>query len=192
MPFGDFGMFVGADLACPTHGVPSDLAEFARYQRDNGRIASWRDDDFDALTRLVDLAGDVSDAAEAESLARSVLVHSDFNPKNILVDPDDLEVVGAARLGVRARRVDLHRLRQLHPVRARRRLVRADHEASSTAAPGHIRTRSARPSRRPVGAGRARRTACHRTPVRELATELLLAQARAGDLHAWPWDDPSR
>ena len=90
---GDFGMFVGADLGVSTHGVPLRPAEFARYQRDNGRIASWRDDDLDALLRLVDLAGDVSDAAEAESLASVGAGAQRLQPEEHPRRPRDLQVV---------------------------------------------------------------------------------------------------
>ncbi len=159
MPFGDFGMFVGADLGVSTHGVPSDLAEFARYQRDNGRIASWRDDDFDALTRLVDLAGDVSDAAAAESLARSVLVHSDFNAKNLLVDLETSQVCGV---------LDWEFAHAGSPYADLGNLTRFDREptlvestvATLVAARPEARRRPAPggPCRRPVGTARARRT----------------------------------
>ena len=47
-------------------------------------------------------------AAEAQhrldGVDRCCLVHSDFNPKNLMFDPDTLERPGPARLGVRARR----------------------------------------------------------------------------------------
>ena len=190
VPFGDFGMFVGADLGVSTHGVPSDLAEFARYQRDNGRIASWRDDDFDALTRLVDLAGDVSDAAEAESLARSVLVHSDFNAKNLLVDLETSQVCGVldwefAHAG--SPYADLGNLTRFdrEPTLVRSTVTTLVERAPKLAADPLIAGRAADLWALLELAGRV-----EPNPVCELATQLLQAQARSGDLHAWPWETP--
>ena len=53
-----------------------------------------RERDYHALVDLVDHAEDVSCRGRTESEGRTVLVHSDFNPKNILVDPETVEVVG--------------------------------------------------------------------------------------------------
>ena len=72
----------GPDLAVDDAGWPNDLLEFAQGYRDTGRLAAWSDRDWDALVELIDQAGDVLDEGEQ----RTVLVHSDFNPKNILVD----------------------------------------------------------------------------------------------------------
>ena len=50
-------------------------------------------------------------------VGRTCLVHSDLNPKNLLVDPGTLEVTGRARLGVRPLRPPVHRPRQPAPLR---------------------------------------------------------------------------
>jgi aminoglycoside phosphotransferase (APT) family kinase protein len=190
VPFADFGMFVGADLGVSRHAVPSDLAEFARHQRDSGRIASWRDDDFDALVALVDRAGDLSDAAAAEAESRYVLVHSDFNAKNLLVDLETSQLCGVldwefAHAG--SPYADLGNLT---------RFDRAPTLLETTVAT--LLERAPRLAADPLAAGRAADLwallelagRVESNPVCELATQLLQAQARTGDLHAWPWDTP--
>ena len=111
------GMFKDADLALTSEGMPTELTQWAQHFRDNGRFAGWPQQDWEALQALVDKAEHILDETWQQS-PRVVLVHSDFNPKNILVDPVDIGCRRPVGLGVRARRVDLHRLRQLHPVRA--------------------------------------------------------------------------
>ena len=190
VPFADFGMFVGADLGVSRHAVPSDLAEFARHQRDSGRIASWRDDDFDALVALVDRAGDLSDAAAAEAQGRYVLVHSDFNAKNLLVDLETSQLCGV---------LDWEFAHAGSPYADLGNLTRFDRDADVAGDDGRdpVGAGSA-PRRRPLAAGRAADLwalvelagRVESNPVCELATLLLLAQARSGDLHAWPWDTP--
>jgi aminoglycoside phosphotransferase (APT) family kinase protein len=87
------GMFADADLSLSTDGMPSDLTEWAQHFRDEGRLAAWQQRDWEALLHLVEEAQAVLDAAWQEN-PRVVLVHSDFNPKNILVEPSTGEVTG--------------------------------------------------------------------------------------------------
>src|SRR5262245_31802544 len=94
IPFLHEGTFDGPELVVSKEALPDDLTVFAEEQRAHGRLAAWTDQDYDALQWLIDEAGDVIDEADEESERRRVLVHSDFNPKNILVDPDEGFVVG--------------------------------------------------------------------------------------------------
>ena len=69
------------------------------------------------------------------------------------------------------------------------RLIEPLIEAFVDAAPGHVRTRRRCAARPTSGRWSSWPAAVPSNPVRELATELLLAQARAGDLQAWPFAD---
>jgi aminoglycoside phosphotransferase (APT) family kinase protein len=86
MPFLSFGEFVGSGLAIESFG--------------SGGLESWLNRHVEALglTRSqVETLGAVVDQAEdlADSgVARFCLVHSDFNPKNLLVDPATATITG--------------------------------------------------------------------------------------------------
>ncbi|MGH3446522.1 MAG: phosphotransferase family protein, partial [Nocardioidaceae bacterium] len=89
-----FGMFDGPNLTVSTNDLPDDgLTGWAQHYRDTGRLASWSEADWQGLLTLVDtaegdLAGDSLGPLERQELDRVVLVHSDFNPKNVLVDTE--------------------------------------------------------------------------------------------------------
>ncbi|WP_244927645.1 aminoglycoside phosphotransferase family protein [Nocardioides sp. W7] len=76
MPHLTAGPFVDADLRIGEWGMPDGLPEL---------VATARPD-----------LGGVADDAQSllDSVTRRVLVHSDLNPKNLLVDPATLEVTG--------------------------------------------------------------------------------------------------
>ena len=121
-------------------------------------------------------------------VGRRCLVHSDLNPKNLLVDPDTLAGHRAARLGVRPRRPPVHRPGQpaaLRPGPGVRRgraggLVRAPRRTAR-------RGLDAGPGRRPVGAGRPGRPRRGDNPVADRAARRCSARSpRRGDLHAVP------
>jgi len=86
MPFLTFGEFVGRDLVIESFGM--------------GGLTQW----LDAHVQAMGLTRDQLDSLHsvlvgAEELAdsgvdRVCLVHSDFNPKNLLVDPDTAEITG--------------------------------------------------------------------------------------------------
>jgi aminoglycoside phosphotransferase (APT) family kinase protein len=188
IPFVRHGEFVDADLSLSADGVPADLAEWAQRARDAGRIATWSDADWAGLQELVNVAGDVLDRAGPHD-DRAVLVHSDFNPKNIRLDSHTLDVVALVDWEY-AHAGSIHTdFGNFTRFERDERLVDPFLEGFVDSAPGHIRD--------PFGHGRAMdlwalielagRPATN--PVTELATELLLAQARSGDLGAWPFDD---
>ncbi len=82
MPTTRPGPFVDPTLRIGDFGPPDGLPAFAE-----GAGLRW---DADLLTRLVEVATDAQTSLDA--VDRSCLVHSDLNPKNLLVDPETLEV----------------------------------------------------------------------------------------------------
>jgi aminoglycoside phosphotransferase (APT) family kinase protein len=86
MPFLTSGEFIGRELAIE----PFDLGDlrqwFNRHTEDIGFSRSQADSLYDVLDAAEDLA--------ADGPGRVCLVHSDFNPKNLLVDPETAELTG--------------------------------------------------------------------------------------------------
>jgi aminoglycoside phosphotransferase (APT) family kinase protein len=86
MPFLTSGEFIGRGLAIE----PFDLGDlrqwFNRHTEDIGFSRSQADSLYDVLDAAEDLA--------ADGPGRVCLVHSDFNPKNLLVDPGTAELTG--------------------------------------------------------------------------------------------------
>lgn len=165
---------------------PGDLADWARHHRDTGRLASWAAPDWAALEELVDLAGDLEDS-EPPRLRRHVLVHGDLNPKNLLVDETTGEVTGL---------VDWEYAHAGSPYTDLGNLTRFERQPALLAAAAEAMTALAPPlGTDPLLRGRAADLwslielagSAPRGPVADLAAELLLAQARARDLMAWPW-----
>ena len=189
IPFLRPGLFQGADLTISQTDLPTDLRLFARHYRDQGRLAAWQDHDFDALLDLIDLAEDISAEAAQESEGRTVLVHSDFNPKNILIDPDASQVSALLDWEFAFAGAPYADYGNLTRFDRDDRFAGAALEAFVNQAPGvrHAdeRGRAADLWALVELAGRVPSNA-----VCELATELLLAQARSGNLQAWPWNTP--
>jgi aminoglycoside phosphotransferase (APT) family kinase protein len=186
IPYSRPGLFTSADLLPAGGGLP-ELREYAQSFRDEGRLASWTEPDWAGLLALVDAAQDLLEHADAEHGARFVLVHSDLNPKNVLVDP----ATGAVRALVDwefahagSRYTDVGNLTRFE--RDERWVAPMLETFARLAPPG-------------LGAllecGRAADLwalvelagGVPTNPVRELATALLLAQVRASDLGAWPF-----
>ncbi len=83
------GLFRGPDLGIePMPEVLQDLTLWT--ERAVPDLTGWDGDD---LAGLRSLAADTQ-ALLDESVRRTCLVHSDLNPKNVLVDPETLEVTG--------------------------------------------------------------------------------------------------
>ncbi len=189
IPFLQPGMFSGPELTVSQLDMPTDLRQFAQQFRDSGRLAAWQDRDFDALLDLIDTAEDITADAAAECEGRTVLVHSDFNPKNILVDPESSEISALLDWEFAFAGAPYTDYGNLTRFDRDDRITGAALEAFVNQAPG-VRYADERGRAADVWAlvelaGRVPSNA-----VCELATELLLAQARSGDLHAWPWDTP--
>ncbi len=189
MPFLRPGMFSGPELTVSHVDLPIDLRQFAQHYRDNGRLAAWQARDFDAFLDLIDSAEEISAAAAQETEGRTVLVHSDFNPKNILVDPASAQVTAL---------LDWEFAYAGSPYADYGNLTRFDRDDLLTGAVRDAFVAQA-PGLRDVDArGRAADLwalveLAGRVPsnaVCELASTLLLAQARSANLHAWPWNTP--
>jgi aminoglycoside phosphotransferase (APT) family kinase protein len=82
MPTMRAGRFVDADLTIGDFGTADGLPELVTVL-----ARSWAPDLLDRLVEVVTRAQDLLD-----SVGRTCLVHSDANPKNVLVDPATLEV----------------------------------------------------------------------------------------------------
>ena len=192
LPYLRPGAFVDADLTLSSAGFPSDLRAWAQHHRDTGRLATWQEHDWSALLELIDQAGDLLDTDVDTPADRTVLVHSDFNPKNILVDTREWYVTALvdwefAHAGsVYADFGNFTRFERDD------RLIEPMIEAMVDTAPSSLRD--------PYGKGRAVDLWAlielagrpHSNPVAEMATTLLLAQARDRDLDAWPWPGTRR
>lgn len=188
IPFLDFGMFADASLTLSRTGMPPDLRDWAEDLRGAGRLATWATSDWEALLNLVDAAQDLLAAAAASHVGRAVLTHSDFNAKNLLVDPATSQVTALldwefAHAG--SVYTDIGNFcrferdpRLLEPLLAGLGGVepgsRQEHLTLGRASDLWALLELA---------GRPRPS-----PVQAIATELLLAQARANDLAAWPWE----
>jgi aminoglycoside phosphotransferase (APT) family kinase protein len=182
IPFLRPGFFTDATLEVSAKAMPGDLLEWAHTHRSDSRLASWRDDDWRALLDLVDIAVDTSTRSD-----RVVLAHGDVNPKNLIVDPRTADVIGLvdweyAHAG--SVHTDIGNLTRFD---RDPRLLEPLLDVFTERAPGHPRDpfRSGRAADLWALIDLAGRPAGH--PVGELATTLLLAQARTGDLTAWPW-----
>lgn len=82
------GRFVDAELNIePFPGVADGLPGWVRAHRDE--LTGWDEAALAGLDIVAERAQDLLDTVE-----RTCLVHSDFNPKNLLVDPSTLEVTG--------------------------------------------------------------------------------------------------
>lgn len=187
IPFLRPGLFTDATLAVESADMVGDLHDWADRHRDSSRIATWAEDDWRALEALVDDAQRLLDDRSAGTPPCTVLVHSDFNPKNILVDPVTCDVTGLVDWEFSHAGSPYTDIGNLTRFDRDERLLGPLVEALVDSAPAGLDE--------PVRQGRAMdlwalidlagRTVAN--PVTALATELLLAQARSGDLAAWPW-----
>jgi aminoglycoside phosphotransferase (APT) family kinase protein len=88
MPLLRPGLFVDGDLR--TEPLPAGgLVAFVKAHRRGTAISQWPAREYDALVEVADQAETLLDTVD-----RTCLVHSDFNPKNLLVDATALEVTG--------------------------------------------------------------------------------------------------
>jgi aminoglycoside phosphotransferase (APT) family kinase protein len=175
MPMLRPGPFVDSTLTLgefPDAGLPEWV---------EARLGSWPADD---RARLADVAARAQDLLD--TLGRACLVHSDLNPKNLLVDPDTLVVTAV---------LDWEFAHAGHPWTDVGNLLRLDRhpayvEAVLTAWTG---LRGGSPADLLEGARAADLWAlvdlaarAGENPVADRAERLLRAVARTGDVHAWP------
>lgn len=186
MPQVRAGLFHDADLVPQAGSLPGDLHEWVDRHRDSGLFVHWDQYDWAALTALVQRAQDVLDAGTD----RTVLVHSDLNLKNLLVDPDSWQVTGV---------LDWEFAHAGSPDADLGNLTRFEREPAFLAALLDEVDSGPGPSSQGNDAllrGRALdlwatvdlAARDRSTTVSRLAERLLLAQARSGDLEAWPFE----
>lgn len=193
IPMLRFGMFARADLHISSTRLPTDLVEWAGRFRDTGRLAGWSEPDWHGLLTLVEraetlLTGEPHPTRQPDPrIGRVVLCHSDFNPKNILIDPDSLGIIGL---------LDWEFAHAGSPYTDLGNLTRFERQPDFVDAVMTTYVDHAPPLvADPLLLGRAADLwalielagADRSNDVRRLAEELLLAQARDQDLMAWPW-----
>jgi aminoglycoside phosphotransferase (APT) family kinase protein len=84
------GMFADGDLRVgPMPSEAADHAAWVEAHAEQGALATWSPEERKGLAALADRAQGL-----LEDVERSCVVHSDFNPKNLLVDPVTWEVTG--------------------------------------------------------------------------------------------------
>jgi aminoglycoside phosphotransferase (APT) family kinase protein len=89
MPMVRAGQFVNADLKIEPWREAPDLLAWVEHQRRHSALADWPGGLYQGLRAVAGTAQD-----RLDEVGRACLVHSDFNPKNLLVDPADGTVTG--------------------------------------------------------------------------------------------------
>ena len=182
MPMPRAGLFVDAELRIQPFGF--DLPTFVESQRPDTALAGWSAADYDALLAVAERAQELLDR-----IGRSCLVHSDLNPKNLLVDPDTLQVTGLvdwefAHAGLPG--TDLGNLLRFDRQQPFADAVLGTYRELVVDAPEAVPDLldQARASDLFALVDLAARRG--ENPITEQAYGLLLAVARTGDLHAVP------
>jgi Ser/Thr protein kinase RdoA (MazF antagonist) len=180
MPLPRPGAFGDADLRVEPWPV-ADLVGLVEAERAGSALAAWPPSSYDGLLAVARDAQTLLDGVR-----RTCLVHSDLNPKNLLVDPGTLEVTGL---------VDWEFAHAGWPGTDLGNLLRFERDEPFAASVldayrAHV------PDAGPEVLDQARAAdlaalvelAARRgqNPVTEQAHDLLLAVARSGDLHAVP------
>ncbi len=182
MPMLRAGLFVDAELRIgPMPPEYEDLVAFVDAQCAAGPLAEWAADDREALEVLADRAQEILDRT-----TRACLVHSDFNPKNLLVDPGSGEVTGLldwefAHSG--SPFTDLGNLLRFDRRPDFADAVLSTYSENVVDAPGDLLDRARAADLFALVDLAARRG---ENPVADRAHDLLLEMARTGDLHAAP------
>jgi aminoglycoside phosphotransferase (APT) family kinase protein len=83
------GTFADSDLRIEPFPAAEDLVSWVDAHASGTALGAWSSADLDGLRAVADHAQRLLDRFD-----RAVLVHSDFNPKNLLVDPATLELTG--------------------------------------------------------------------------------------------------
>jgi aminoglycoside phosphotransferase (APT) family kinase protein len=190
MPLPRAGMFADGDLRIEPWPGFGDLAGWVEHHRDTTALAEWPEPAYQGLLKVADRA-----QSQLDEVDRVCLVHSDVNPKNLLVDPATGEVTGLldwefAHAGMPG--TDLGNL-----LRFDRDPVFADAVVDGyLGVAGHLDGLDA-PGGRQRLLARARAAdllalvelAGRRgeNPVADRADTLLRAIAETGDVHAWPF-----
>jgi Ser/Thr protein kinase RdoA (MazF antagonist) len=89
MPTRRAGRFADGDLTIADFGAADGLPGFVATHADDLVAQGWGPDEVQSLQAVSERAQDLLDAT-----GRTCLVHSDLNPKNLLLDPLTLELTG--------------------------------------------------------------------------------------------------
>jgi aminoglycoside phosphotransferase (APT) family kinase protein len=173
-----FGPFVDADLTIGDFGVPDGLPGFAASHAD---ALGWEEEVLAGLMRVAEEAQNRLDTVD-----RTCLVHSDANPKNLLVDPATLTITGL---------LDWEFAHSGHPFTDLGNTLRFDRRPAY--ADAVLAAWGERRGGTPAEALELARAAdlwalvdlasrAGQNPVADRAHEHLIAIARTGDLHALP------
>jgi len=172
------GPFVDAALTIGDFGVPDGLPGFVA---DHAEALDWEPDLLHRLHEVAEWAQQLLDG-----VGRSCLVHSDANPKNLLVDPDTLRVTGV---------LDWEFAHSGHPFTDLGNLLRFERRpAFEEAVLAAYAARRGTPPERALPLARAAdlwalvdlASRAGQNPVADRAHSHLAAIARTGDLHALP------
>ena len=181
MPMLRPGRFVDGHLTVQPWTEGADLVSWVESQRSTSALAGWPSDEYAALLVVTDQAQTLLD-----TLTRVSLVHSDLNPKNVLVNPATGAVTGL---------VDWEFCHAGMPVADLGNLLRFDREPvfAQAVLDGYRHTW---PDAGDAVLDQARAADMYalvdlagrrgENPVTESAHQLLVAVARSGDLHAVP------
>jgi len=191
------GLFADPDLTI--RAMPDGAADLPSWVARHEVGLGWVKADLERLRELADRAQSLLDGTD-----RCCLVHSDFNPKNLLVDPDTLEVTGLvdwefAHAG--SPWADLGNLLRFDRHEPLEKAVLASYAAfmpgstpgstsgSTSGAPDDRLDRARAADLFALVELASRR---EQNPVAARAHDQLLAVARAGDLHATGQATPRR
>lgn len=180
MPLPGPGQFGDGDLGVRTWDLPGGLPEYAEQTLAHG-LQHWSSEARAALVEVATHAQDVLD-----TVTRTCLVHSDLNPKNLLVDPGTLEITGL---------VDWEYAHAGHPFTDLGNVLRFDREPAYVAAvlDAYERVRGT-PAAEALELARAAdlwalvdlAARAGENPVADRAERLLLEIVRSGDLSGAP------
>jgi aminoglycoside phosphotransferase (APT) family kinase protein len=170
------GEFADPSLTIRPWAEAADLPAWVAAHTDR---LGWTLDDLTGLERVAEHAQDLLDLDR-----RSCLVHSDLNPKNVLIDPDSLEVTALldwefSHAG--SPWSDLGNLLRFDREPGFAGAVEAAYRDFMPAAPADLLARARSADLFALVDLAARRG---ENPVADAAHERLLAIARSGDLHA--------
>jgi aminoglycoside phosphotransferase (APT) family kinase protein len=180
MPMLRAGLFVDGELRIePLPSELEDLLAWVESRTVKGPLAAWAETDREALRGLADRAQEILDRT-----TRACLVHSDFNPKNIQVEPSTGQVTGLLDWEYSHAGSPFTDLGNI--LRFDRRPDFADAVLSTYSenvvdAPEHLLDRARAADLWALVDLAARRD---ENPVAVRAHDRLLAMARRGDLHA--------
>lgn len=182
MPMLRAGSFVDGELRIgPMPPAAEDLPAWVEEHAGSGPLADWGASDRDGLLGVAERAQDL-----LYRTTRTCLVHSDLNPKNVLVETTTGEVTGLvdwefAHAG--SPFTDLGNLLRFERRPAFADPVVAAYQAGVVDAPDDLLDRARAADLFAVVELGSR---AGENPVADRAHDLLLAIARAGDLHATP------